>query len=133
MEKLNKVESVIWEIIDKKHVGKPNAISQEELLREIFFNSDYNIQFNVPTSLRGLRAVMRELKTKRPILESRKNKPGYHKPASWDEIFNCLGRRKYTALRQLSLNKAMLNVCRELYPHQVGEQLRLFEQEITSI
>ena len=132
MEKLSKVESVIWEIIDKKHVGKPNAISQEELLGEIFSYDDY-LDYEVPKSLRGLRAVMRELKTKRPILESRKNKPGYHKPASWDEIFNCLGRRKYTALRQLSLNKAMLNVCRELYPHQVGEQLRLFEQEITSI
>ena len=129
MEKLSKVESAIWEIIEARAIGKPSAISQEELLSEITWYR----KFEAPKSLRALRAVMRELKTKRPVLESLKNKPGYHKPASWDEIEACLNRRKYAAIRQLSLNKKMLLVCQELFPHQVGEQLRLFEQEMAEI
>lgn len=125
MVELDKVEEVIWEIIDKQHVGKSNSISQQELLNKVnFYNS-----FDAPKSLRGLRGIMRELKTKRPVLESRKNKPGYHKPANWDEVYDCLGRRKYTALRQLYLNKQMLLVCQEMFPREVGEQLKLFSKE----
>ena len=126
MVELSKIESIIWDIIQENHVGKENAISQQELLNDVNF---YDL-FHAPKSLRGLRAIMRELKTKRPILESRKEKPGYHKPANWDEVYNCLRRRKYAAIRQLSLNKKMLEVCREMFPHQVGEQLRLFSDEI---
>ena len=129
MVNLTEVEEIIWGIIEKRHVGKVSAISQQELLSEINFYDS----FHAPKSLRTLRGIMRELKTKRPILESLKNRPGYHKPANWDEVYHCLGRRKYAAIRQLSLNRKMLNTCQEMFPHQVGEQLRLFDKELAEI
>lgn len=124
MISLNKIENLIWEEIDKNHIGKEHAISQEELLMLVNFHNS----FDAPKSTRGLRTIMRTLKTKRPVLESLKNKAGYHKPANWDEVYGCLERRKYTAIRQLSLNKKMLETCKELFPQQVGEQLRLFDK-----
>lgn len=126
MVKLSEIEELIWGIIEENHIGKENSIPQQELLNEINF---YDL-FHAPKSLRTLRTIMRELKTKRPVLESLKDRPGYHKPANWDEVYACLGRRKYAAIRQLSLNKKMLEVCRDMFPNQVGEQLRLFSDEI---
>ncbi len=116
MLELSEREEVIWGIIDKNHVGKEHAISQKELFRILHF---YPNAIDVPKSLRVLRQIMRKLKTKRPILESLGDKPGYHKPANWIEVENCLGRRKYTAVRQLALNKEMLLACRALFPKQV--------------
>ena len=127
--KLSETESVIWEIIEARAIGKENAISQQELLDEIIWYR----RLCAPKSLRALRTIMRELKTKRPILESRSDKPGYHKPANWVEIYNCLNKRKSSAIRQLSLNKKMLLACEEMFPHQIGEQLRLFDAEMAGI
>jgi hypothetical protein len=126
MVELNKVEEIIWGIIEENHVGKTDAISQEELLNEVNFFD----HFNAPKSLRGLRNIMRELKTKRPVLFSREDKPGYHKPANWDEVRACLGRRKYSLIRQYRLNAKVLSVCKEYIPHKEGEQLKLFSDEM---
>ena len=129
MEDLSNAEKLIWEIIEENHVGKSNAISQKELFSKLQFYG----RFDAPKSLRILRGVMRELKTKRPVLESRSQEPGYHKPANWDEVYACLERRKYAAIRQLSLNKKILEVCQEMFPRQAGRQLRFFEKKIASI
>jgi len=72
---------------------------------------------------------MRGLKQKRPVLESLGNRPGYHKPKDWGEINSCLERRRKAAIRQLSLNKQMLLVCKDLFPNEVAEQLKMFELE----
>ena len=131
MDDLSKLENVIWEIIDKEHIGRTNAISQEELSRAIFFYPGTDI-LEVPKSLRHLRRIMRELKTKRPILESLRDKPGYHKPANWDEVRACLGRRKYSLIRQYNLNQKMLFICKEFIPHDEREQLKLFSKKTIS-
>ena len=124
MVELSEIESIIWETIDKRHIGKENSISQQELLSEINF---YDL-FHAPKSLRGLRLIMRNLKAKRPILESRKNRAGYHKPANWGEVYACLGRRKYSLIRQYNLSKKMLEVCKDMFPYETGEQLKLFSE-----
>jgi len=129
MIELNKIEGIIWEIIEARAIGKKNSISQQELLNEIIWYR----KFDAPKSLRALRTIMRKLKTKRPVLESRAGKPGYHKPASWEEIHNCIGKRRYSAIRQLSLNKKILLACQEMFPYETGEQLRLFDEEIAKI
>ncbi len=77
--------------------------------------------------------MIRELKQKRPLLESLGNRPGYHKPKDWKEIDDCLKRRRKTAIRQLALNKQMLLVCKDLFPNEVAEQLRMFEKELLNI
>ena len=125
MVELGKVESIIWEIIDTRHEGKPNAISQQKLLDEVQF---FDL-FHAPKSLRGLRAIMRGLKMKRPILESFKGEPGYHKPADWGEINSCLGLRKIRAAREFILTNEMLKVCKEFIPQKTGKQLKLFSQK----
>ena len=123
MNDLTPVESIIWRHINEKHVGKENAIRQEELLGVLAFYPEYDI----PLTLRALRKVIRGLKQKRPLLESLRNNPGYHKPKNWQEIIDCLERRKRAAIRQLALNKQMLMVCKELFPNEVAQQLEMFE------
>jgi len=130
MEELTKVEAKIWEWIEKSYVGKPNAVTQSTLYGALAY---FYPEVNPPTSRRGLRAIMRILKQKRPVLTSLKSPAGYYKPATWEEVESCLARRKYTALRMLSLNKKMLEVCKPLFPEQVSRQLGLFDKENKSI
>ena len=125
MENLTEVEEKIWGWIDKDYVGKPNAVTQSTLFGALNFYPE----IDPPTSYRELRGIMRNLKQKRPILTSLKDPPGYYKPATWEEVEVCLARRKYTAIRMLSLNKKMLEVCKPLFPKRVSEQLKLFESE----
>jgi len=129
MEDLNEVEKLIWSWIEKENVGKENAISQKTLFGALGFYPE----LKVPSTLRQLRKVMRGLKQKRPVLESLKNSPGYYKPKNWSEIQSCLERRRKAAIRQLSLNKKMLLVCKKYFPNEVAEQLRMFEKELSEI
>lgn len=123
MEDLDKIESLIWDWVNKDCIGRENAIDQLSLFRFLGFYPE----FVTPLTFRKVRAIMRGLKQKRPILTSLKDPPGYYKPATWEEVETCLARRKYTAIRMLSLNKKMLEVCKPLFPEQVSEQLELFE------
>jgi len=129
MKELTPIENLIWTNIEKNCVGKENAISQDTLLGMLSFYPEYDI----PLTIRELRKVIRELKQKRPLLESLSNKSGYHKPKNWEEIRGCLERRRRTAIRQLALNKQMLLVCKDLFPNEVAEQLRMFEKELLEI
>jgi len=126
MKELTLVENLIWTNIEKNCVGKENAITKMTLFGLLVFYPDYV----TPKTFRALRKVMRGLKQKRPILESLGNRPGYHKPKDWGEINDCLERRRKAAIRQLSLNKQMLLVCKALFPNEVAEQLRLFDEEL---
>ncbi|MBA7661829.1 hypothetical protein ES703_69849 [subsurface metagenome] len=126
MKKLTEVEELIWKNIEKNCVGKENAVTQMTLFGLLGFYSEYK----TPPTFRALRRMMRGLKQKRPLLESLSNSPGYYKPKDWGEINDCLERRRKTAVRQLSLNKQMLLVCKDLFPNQVAEQLRLFDEEL---
>lgn len=125
MEDLTKTEGKIWEWIDKDHIGKSNAVTQGILFGALGFFPE----IDPPSSFRELRGIMRNLKRKRPILTSLKDPPGYYKPATWEEVEACLARRKYTAIRMLSLNKKMLEICKPLFPKQVNRQLELFESD----
>ena len=130
MEKLTEIESRIWDWIEKDYTGKSNAVYQSTLYGALVH---FYPEINPPTSRRGLRAIMRTLKQKRPVLTSLKDPAGYYKPATWEEVESCLARRKYTALRMLSLNKKMLEICKPLFPEQVSKQLELFDKENQSI
>lgn len=126
MKELTPVENLIWKNIEENCVGKENAVTQMTLFGLLGFYPEYN----TPKTFRALRKVMRGLKQKRPLLESLGNRPGYHKPKDWGEINDCLERRRKAAIRQLSLNKQMLFVCKDLFPNEVAEQLRLFDEEL---
>ena len=126
MKDLTPTEDLIWSNIEKNCIGKENSISQMTLFGLLGFYPEYN----PPKTFRALRKVMRGLKQKRPLLESLSNSPGYYKPKDWKEINSCLERRRKTAIRQLSLNKQMLLVCKDLFPNEVAEQLRLFDEEL---
>lgn len=126
MKELTKVENLIWTNIEKNSIGKENAVSQKILFGLLSFYPGYK----TPPTFRALRRMMRGLKQKRPLLESLSNRPGYYKPKDWGEINDCLERRRKTAIRQLSLNKQMLLVCKDLFPNEVAEQLRLFDEEL---
>ena len=129
MESLNQVEKLIWKWISEDYIGKENAVTQSTLFGALGI---FYPEIDPPSTYPELRHIMRELRQKRPILTSLKNPPGYYKPAIWEEVKGCLARRKYTALRMLSLNKKMLEVCKELFPEQTNEQLNLFENKSVS-
>ena len=126
MKDLTEVEELIWTTIEKNCIGKENAVTQSTLFGLLGFYPEYN----PPKTFRALRKMMRGLKQKRPLLESLSNRPGYYKPNDWGEINDCLERRRKTAVRQLALNKQMLFVCKDLFPNEVAEQLRLFDEEL---
>jgi len=126
MKELTEVENLIWTNIEENCIGRENAITQMTLFGLLGFYPEYN----PPNTFRALRKVMRGLKQKRPVLESLGNRPGYHKPKDWKEINDCLERRRKAAIRQLALNKQMLLVCKDLFPNEVAEQLRLFDEEL---
>lgn len=126
MKDLTEVEELIWTNIEKNSIGKENAVSQKVLFGLLGFYPEYD----TPKTFRSLRKMMRGLKQKRPLLESLSNQPGYYKPKDWKEIDGCLERRRKTAIRQLALNKQMLLVCKDLFPNEVAEQLRLFDEEL---
>ena len=129
MEELTEVEEKIWGWVSEENIGKENAISQSSLFKLLGFYPE----IITPLTFRKMRAIMRDLKQKRPILTSLKDPPGYYKPDKWEEVLNCLARRKYTAIRMLSLNKKMLEICKPLFPKQVDRQLGLFDKENISI